>query len=84
MGQKLGLLWVRLGSFWVCFSSGRRACFFVNHCQIKGFESAGGGQDWVRFARKGRICRGSSTEIEVPYRHVGNWILGPRCSDISG
>jgi hypothetical protein len=56
--EKLGLLWVRLGSFWVRFRAGEKANVFISRCKIKVFESAGGGQDWVRFARKGKKVNG--------------------------
>jgi hypothetical protein len=54
----------KLGSFWVCFWSCRKAFIFVTLCQIKGFESAGGGQDWVRLYKKGAICRGFSAGVK--------------------
>jgi hypothetical protein len=63
--RKMGVGLALFGFVWVCFWAGEFRIFVVTLCQIKGFESAGGGQDWVRFARKGRICRGLSPKTEL-------------------
>jgi hypothetical protein len=64
-GEKWGSDWLCLGLFGFAFGGAEGACFVVTTCGKEAYGHFGGLRDWVCFARKGRICRGFSTEIEL-------------------
>jgi hypothetical protein len=49
-GPEIGFALGSFGFVWVRFWAAEGVNIVVSLCVIKGFESAGGGQDWVRFA----------------------------------
>ena len=71
-----GFVWVRLGSFWVCFWAAEGGGIVVTLLHETCCVDFGSFQDWVRLYKKGPICRGLSTEIEL----VGSEILDLRCA----
>ena len=66
IGFVLGSFGFVLGSFGFVFSQSTKCPFFHNSLLILYLPSFGCPGIWVRFAKKGWICRGFSTDVELP------------------
>jgi hypothetical protein len=74
-GRKIGFALGLIGFVWLCFSGAESAVVFVSLCQIKVFDPLEADKIGFVLRESRGICRGFSTKVEVPYRHVTNRML---------